>query len=81
MAATKPDHDESMSAGTMLVCDVCEAWTDRSERGWRALLRPVRNGRPVVIVVCPCCAEVHLGEDEISAPDRQSGSDATVDEL
>jgi hypothetical protein len=48
----------------LLICDVCESSTGRSERGWRAVVRPVRDEDPVVIVLCPDCAEAHLGEDE-----------------
>jgi hypothetical protein len=51
-------------ATAILFCDSCEAATTRSERDWRAYIAVGDDGAPVVEVLCPCCAETVVGEDE-----------------
>lgn len=49
----------------MLFCDGCDAATTRSERGWRAYVKAADgDDSPALEVLCPCCAEAAVGEDE-----------------
>jgi hypothetical protein len=54
------------STTPMLFCDGCDAATTRSERGWRAYVRIDDDESAAVEVLCPCCAEAAVGEDEAS---------------
>ena len=53
----------------MLFCDGCDAATTRSERGWRAYVRADGDDSPALEVLCPCCAEAAVGEDEAAWAD------------
>jgi hypothetical protein len=48
----------------VLFCNECDAATAHAERGWRAYVSPDRDCEPAIIVMCPDCAEEHVGEDE-----------------
>jgi hypothetical protein len=43
----------------VIVCNACFNLTASTERGWRAY---VSDGE--LEILCPCCAEVVVGEDE-----------------
>jgi hypothetical protein len=48
----------------LIVCNSCPNWTASAERGWRAY---IADGE--LEVLCPCCAEVVVGEDEAAWSD------------
>jgi hypothetical protein len=48
----------------ILFCDRCDAAAARTERGWRAYLEDCGGAVPLVVVLCPECAERRIGEDE-----------------
>ena len=54
-----------MSLGVATIaCDACGAASSSAERGWRAY---VEEGE--LEILCPCCAEVVVGEDEAAWSD------------
>jgi hypothetical protein len=48
----------------IIVCEACGAVSASTERGWRAYLDEGTIG-----ILCPCCAEVFVGEDEAALSD------------
>jgi hypothetical protein len=53
-----------MTDARILVCDSCPSASASTERGWRAY---VVDGE--LEVLCPCCSEVLVGEDEAAWSD------------
>lgn len=63
-----PDHTATVLRSiTAIFCDRCDAATTRFERNWRAYLVEEGAARPVVVVLCPVCAELLEGEDEATS--------------
>lgn len=48
----------------LIICNACRSWTASTERGWRAYIAD--DG---LEILCPCCAEVVVGEDEAAWSD------------